>query len=87
MNSNKKHSIIFSVSDGTGETAVNIVRAVKVQFADSEIQLECFNKISNREILEEILISAQEKKRYYCRYSCRPRTSSFSFFTVNATRN
>lgn len=62
MLENKKEPIIFTVSDGTGETAVNIVRAIKVQFADAEIHLNRFNKIRSRETLEEILLSAHEKQ-------------------------
>lgn len=62
MNDAKNSPIIFTVSDGTGETAVNIVRAIKVQFADSEIHLERFNKIRSRQTLEEILIAATQKR-------------------------
>ncbi len=62
MSLNVKAPIIFTVSDGTGETAVNIVRAVKVQFADAEIHLDRFNRIRSRETLEEILMTAKEKK-------------------------
>lgn len=59
---NKKAPVIFTVSDGTGETAVSIVRAVKVQFEGAEIHLERFNKIRKRDTLEEILLSANEKQ-------------------------
>ena len=62
MTNKKIIPIIFTVSDGTGETAVNIVRAVKVQFENAEIHLERFNKIRNRATLEEILVTAAEKK-------------------------
>ena len=62
MTETKREPIIFTVSDGTGETAVNIVRAIKVQFADAEIHLNRFNKIRSRETLEEILLSAHEKQ-------------------------
>lgn len=46
---------VFTVSDGTGETAMSIVRAVKVQFENAEIQIERFNKIRTREVLEHLL--------------------------------
>lgn len=52
---------IFTVSDGTGETAVSIVRAVKVQFEDADIHIERFNKIRTREVLEHILQNALER--------------------------
>jgi regulator of PEP synthase PpsR (kinase-PPPase family) len=61
MSSNSIKPIIFTVSDGTGETAVSIVRAIKVQFDDTEIQVEKFNKIRKREFLEDILLSAKDK--------------------------
>jgi len=56
------HPLLFTVSDGTGETALSIVRAVKVQFEQDEIEIERFNKIRSREELLEILVRAQEKK-------------------------
>lgn len=66
MEPNQQHSnkpaivtpTIFTVSDGTGETALSIVRAVKVQFEDADIQIERFNKIRTREVLEHILQDA-----------------------------
>ena len=51
---------LFTVSDGTGETALSIVRAVKVQFENVDIPIERFNKIRTRERLEEILTQARE---------------------------
>ena len=53
---------VFTVSDGTGETALSIVRAVKVQFEHADIQIERFNKIRTRGVLENILEKALEKK-------------------------
>lgn len=53
--------VIFTVSDGTGETALSIVRAVKVQFENAEIHLERHNRIRNRLILDGILLDAKEK--------------------------
>lgn len=52
---------MFTVSDGTGETALSIVRAVKVQFENAEIHIERFNKIRTREVLEHILQQALER--------------------------
>jgi regulator of PEP synthase PpsR (kinase-PPPase family) len=52
---------IFTISDGTGETALSIVRAAKVQFADAEIHLERYNRIRSRDMLESILLNAKEK--------------------------
>ena len=53
---------IFTVSDGTGETAMSIVRAVRVQFENAEIQIERFNKVSTREVLEHLLQRALSEK-------------------------
>jgi regulator of PEP synthase PpsR (kinase-PPPase family) len=52
---------IFTVSDGTGETALSIVRAVRVQFENAEIHIERFNKIRTRGVLENILERAVEQ--------------------------
>lgn len=52
---------IFTVSDGTGETALNIVRAVRVQFDQTELHIERYNKVRNRNMLEDMLISAKNK--------------------------
>jgi len=52
---------LFTVSDGTGETALSIVRAVRVQFENAEIHIERFNKIRTRGVLENILEKALEK--------------------------
>lgn len=52
---------IFTVSDGTGETALSIVRAVRVQFENAEVHIERFNKIRTRGVLENILERALEK--------------------------
>jgi regulator of PEP synthase PpsR (kinase-PPPase family) len=49
---------LFSVSDGTGETALSIVKAARVQFSETEIHLERFNKVRTREVLDEILQKA-----------------------------
>jgi regulator of PEP synthase PpsR (kinase-PPPase family) len=62
MHPQSKTIFIFTVSDGTGETAVSIVRAVKVQFSDADVQIEKFNKIRHRETLEEILLAAHTKR-------------------------
>jgi hypothetical protein len=50
---------IFTVSDGTGETALSIVRAVRVQFDHAELHIERYNKIRSREMLDEMLMSAK----------------------------
>lgn len=52
---------IFAISDGTGETGMSIVRAVKVQFVDAEIHVERFNRIRTQEALEQTLLLAKEK--------------------------
>ncbi len=52
---------VFTVSDGTGETALSIIRAVRVQFEDAEFQIERFNQIRTREVLEQILLQARER--------------------------
>ncbi len=52
---------LFTVSDGTGETALSIVRAVKVQFENADIHIERFNKIRTRGVLENILERALER--------------------------
>lgn len=59
LESKKPHEpTVFSVSDGTGETALTIVRAASVQFADATIHVERFNKVRTRDALEDILEQA-----------------------------
>jgi [pyruvate, water dikinase]-phosphate phosphotransferase / [pyruvate, water dikinase] kinase len=52
---------IFTVSDGTGETALSIVRAVRVQFEHAEMHIERYNKVRSREMLDDMLLSAKNK--------------------------
>ncbi|KAB8038771.1 pyruvate, phosphate dikinase/phosphoenolpyruvate synthase regulator [Silvanigrella paludirubra] len=61
MNTNLSIPNIFTVSDGTGETALSIVRAVRVQFEHAEMHIERYNKVRSREMLEEMLLSAKNK--------------------------
>lgn len=58
----KNAPVIFTLSDGTGETAQSIVRAVMVQFEDAEIELRRFNRVRTRESIEEILQAALVQK-------------------------
>ena len=61
MNTNLSIPNIFTVSDGTGETALSIVRAVRVQFEHAEMHIERYNKVRSRVMLEEMLLSAKNK--------------------------
>ncbi|APJ04975.1 pyruvate, water dikinase regulatory protein [Silvanigrella aquatica] len=61
INSNLNIPNIFTVSDGTGETALSIVRAVRVQFEHAEMHIERYNKVRNREMLDDMLLSAKNK--------------------------
>lgn len=54
-------ALLYAVSDGTGETALHIIRAVKAQFSNSHVRVQKFSKISDRTHLEEVLILAKEK--------------------------
>lgn len=61
MTENKNIPTLFTLSDGTGETALSIVRAVKAQFEDAEVLVERFNQIRSREVLDEILEQARQR--------------------------
>lgn len=52
---------LFSVSDGTGETALNLVKAAAVQFSDSTIHVERFDRVRTRDALEAILEDALKR--------------------------
>jgi regulator of PEP synthase PpsR (kinase-PPPase family) len=54
----KNNPIIFTLSDGTGETALSIVKAALAQFEGSSISVKRFNKIRTRESLESVLLDA-----------------------------
>lgn len=53
---------VFTVSDGTGETALNIVKAVKAQFENAEMHVNRYNKIGSREMIDAVLQEAKEKQ-------------------------
>lgn len=53
---------VFTVSDGTGETALNIVKAVKAQFENAELHVNRYNKISSREMIDLVLQEAKAKQ-------------------------
>lgn len=53
---------VFTVSDGTGETALNIVKAVKAQFENAEMHVNRYNKISSREMIDVVLQEAKDKQ-------------------------
>lgn len=62
MQENTNIPTIFALSDGTGETVQNIVKAAMVQFENAEIFVKRFNLIRTREALEQILVEAQLQK-------------------------
>ena len=53
---------IYIVSDGTGETAANMIRAASVQYPDTEIQLTRMKNVRHESQLEPIVEEAFEKK-------------------------
>lgn len=53
--------VVFTVSDGTGETAMSIVRAVRVQFENAEVHIERYNLVRSPDVLEKLLLRAREQ--------------------------
>lgn len=53
--------VVFTVSDGTGETAMSIVRAVRVQFENAEVHIERYNLVRSPDVLERLLLRAREQ--------------------------
>lgn len=62
MSQQKNMPTVITVSDGTGETALNIVRAVKAQFDDADIHVDRYTQIRTREVLDSILEQARERE-------------------------
>lgn len=55
---------LFILSDGTGETAVTMVRAALVQYQDQEVNLMRFKNIRREEQVESILEDAAQVKAF-----------------------
>lgn len=55
---------IFILSDGTGQSAIDIMRAALVQFKDQRVTFTVFSRVESREKVQEILRQAREKKAF-----------------------
>jgi regulator of PEP synthase PpsR (kinase-PPPase family) len=55
---------IFILSDGTGQSAIDIMRAALVQFRDHRVTFTVFSRVGSRDKVQEILIQAREKRAF-----------------------
>lgn len=60
----KIHKKIFVVSDGTGETAMGMLKAALVQYEGLDIKLSRFKNVRNPNQIERILEQAKEEKGF-----------------------
>lgn len=58
------HKKIFVVSDGTGETAMGMLKAALVQYEGLDIKLSRFKNVRNPHQIEKILEQAKEEKGF-----------------------
>ncbi|BAI80025.1 conserved hypothetical protein [Deferribacter desulfuricans SSM1] len=55
---------IFIISDGTGQSAINLMRACLIQFEEQHVRLTVFSKVNTKEQIESILNQAREQKAF-----------------------
>ena len=55
-------SVIYVVSDSTGETAERVTRATLLQFPDHSVRLKHYRRVRDRRALTTILESAAEQE-------------------------
>ncbi|TYB33393.1 pyruvate, water dikinase regulatory protein [Flexistipes sinusarabici] len=55
---------VYILSDGTGQSAINIVKACLIQFEDPEIKLSVYSKVDNEDKIVSILEKAGRNKAF-----------------------
>lgn len=58
----KQQKMVYILSDGTGQSAINILRACLIQFEDSDIKFSVYSKVDSREKIETILKKISKDK-------------------------
>lgn len=56
--------IIYIISDGTGQSAINVLKASRIQFDDPKPAVRVFSKVENPDKLKGILEKAGEEKAF-----------------------
>lgn len=51
----RQQKMVYILSDGTGQSAINILRACLIQFEDTDIKFSVYSKVDTREKIEIIL--------------------------------
>ncbi|KAA0257035.1 kinase/pyrophosphorylase [Deferribacter autotrophicus] len=62
--SNDNVKRIFIISDGTGQSAINLMRACLIQFEEHNIRFTIYPKINTTEQIDKVLKSAREHKGF-----------------------
>jgi len=55
---------IFILSDGTGQSATDVLRAALVQFSDATVTFSVFSRLESRDKVREILSDAHKKNAF-----------------------
>lgn len=56
--------VVYVISDGTGQSAINVLRASRIQFDDPAPALRVFSKVETPERLREVLDQAGEEMAF-----------------------
>lgn len=62
--SEHKNKVVYVLSDGTGQSAINIIRACLIQFEDSDIRLSVYSKVDSEEKIHNILESVDKSNAF-----------------------
>jgi regulator of PEP synthase PpsR (kinase-PPPase family) len=62
MSDNQK--VVYIISDGTGQSAINILKASLIQFDGIKPVLRVFSKVDNMEKLQDILSKAKDEEAF-----------------------
>lgn len=59
---NKK--LVYIISDGTGQSAINVLKASMIQFGESDSALRVFSKVDNEDKIRSIIAKAREEAAF-----------------------
>ena len=64
LNDGKDKKKIYIVSDGTGQSAINVIKACLIQFENSHSILRIFSKADNKQEIKRIMKLAKEEQPF-----------------------
>lgn len=58
----RQQKMVYILSDGTGQSAINMLRACLIQFEDADIKFSVYSKVDTREKIETILKKVSKER-------------------------